>query len=67
VSVNSGLSTLAEIDETTAAILRFGDERVATFVTSVNASDVASYRIVGTKGDLLLIRRTNMPKASNTR
>ena len=52
VSINSGTSTLAEIDETTAAILRFGDERVATFVTSFNASDVASYRIVGTKGDL---------------
>lgn len=52
VSINSGLSTLAEIDETTAAVLRFGDERLATFVTSFNASDVASYRIVGTKGDL---------------
>ena len=52
VSVNSGLSTLAEIDETTAAILRFGDDRVATFVTSFNASDVASYRIVGTRGHL---------------
>src|SRR6185503_17512408 len=52
VSVNSGLSTLSEIDETTAAILRFGDERVATFVTSFNAADVASYRIVGTKGDI---------------
>jgi glucose-fructose oxidoreductase len=52
ISVNSGSSTLAEIDETTAAILRFGDERLATFVTSFSASDVASYRIVGTKGDL---------------
>jgi glucose-fructose oxidoreductase len=52
VSVNSGLSTLAEIDETTAAILRFGNDRVASFVTSFNAADVASYRIVGTKGDL---------------
>jgi predicted dehydrogenase len=52
VSVNSGSSTLAEIDETTAAILRFGDDHVASFVTSFNASDVASYRIVGTKGDL---------------
>jgi predicted dehydrogenase len=52
VSINSGSSTLAEIDETTASVLRFGDERVATFVTSFNASDVASYRIVGTKGDL---------------
>jgi glucose-fructose oxidoreductase len=52
ISVNSGLATLAEIDETTASILRFGDDRVATFVTSFNASDVASYRIVGTKGHL---------------
>jgi len=50
VSVNSGGSTLAEIDETTAAVLRFGDKQLATFVTSFNASDVASYRIVGTKG-----------------
>src|SRR4030095_16465548 len=52
VSVNSGLSALAAIDETTAALLPFGDRRVATFVTSFNASDVASYRVVGTRGDL---------------
>ena len=52
VSINSGLASMAEIDETTAATLRFGDDRVATFITSFNASDVAAYRIVGTKGDL---------------
>jgi glucose-fructose oxidoreductase len=52
VSINSGLKALAEIDETTAATLRFGDDRVATFVTSFNAADVATYRIVGTKGHL---------------
>jgi predicted dehydrogenase len=52
VSVNTGLSTLAEIDETTAATLRFEDGRVATFVTSFNGADVAAYRIVGTKGHL---------------
>ena len=52
VSINSGLASLAEIDETTAATLRFGDDQLATFVTSFNASDVADYRIVGTKGDL---------------
>ena len=51
-SINSGLATLAEIDETTAATLRFGDNQVATFVTSFNGSDVAAYRIVGTKGHL---------------
>ena len=52
VSINSGRSSLAEIDETTAATLRFGDERLATFVTSFNAADVGAYRIVGTKGHL---------------
>jgi glucose-fructose oxidoreductase len=52
VSINSGIASLSEIDETTAATLRFGNDRVATFVTSFNAADVASYRIVGTKGHL---------------
>jgi glucose-fructose oxidoreductase len=50
VSINSGVAALSEIDETTAVTLRFGNERVATFVTSFNAADVAAYRIVGTKG-----------------
>ena len=52
VSINSGLASLSEIDETTAATLRFGNDRLATFVTSYHAADVAAYRIVGTKGDL---------------
>jgi glucose-fructose oxidoreductase len=52
VSVNSGLARLKEIDESTGAILRFDDGRVATFVTSFNAADVAEYRIVGTKGQV---------------
>jgi predicted dehydrogenase len=52
ISVNSGDSTFKEIDESTGALLRFDGERVAAFVTSFNASDVASYRIVGTKGQL---------------
>ena len=52
ISINSGLASLSEIDETTAATLRFGNDQVATFITSFNAADVASYRIVGTKGHL---------------
>jgi len=52
VSVNTGMTTLGEIDETTAATLRFGDDYVASFVTSFNADDVGAYRIVGTKGHL---------------
>jgi predicted dehydrogenase len=50
ISVNSGVAALNEIDESTAAVLRFDGERVAAFVTSFNAADVGSYRIVGTKG-----------------
>jgi glucose-fructose oxidoreductase len=52
LSVNSGVAKLNEIDESTGAVLRFDEERIATFVTSFNADDVAAYRIVGTKGQL---------------
>ena len=52
LSVNSGAGRTREIDESTGALLRFGDDRVAAFITSFNAADVASYRIVGTKGML---------------
>jgi len=52
MSVNSGPAFLSEIDESTASILRFGDDRVASFVTSFNAADVSEYRVVGTKGQL---------------
>jgi glucose-fructose oxidoreductase len=51
-SVNSGAARTSEIDESTGALLRFDGERIAAFVTSFNAADVASYRIVGTKGQL---------------
>jgi predicted dehydrogenase len=52
LSVNSGSAKLNEIDESTGAVLRFDGERIATFMTSFNADDVAAYRIVGTKGQL---------------
>jgi predicted dehydrogenase len=52
LSANSGAATFSEIDETTGAVLRFDGDRIATFVTSFNASDVASYHIVGTRGQL---------------
>ena len=54
IAVNSGTAKLREIDETTGALLRFEGDRVAAFVTSFNSSDVASYRIVGTKGQLVV-------------
>ena len=43
-----------EIDEMTGALLRFPDGRLAEFTSSFGAADVASYRIVGTKGDVRL-------------
>lgn len=53
-SANNGDQRFAQIDEMTSAILRFPDERLATFTASFGASDVSAYRVVGTKGDLLL-------------
>jgi predicted dehydrogenase len=52
IAVNSGTRKLAEVDESVGALLRFEGERVAAFVTSFNAGDVASYRLVGTKGQI---------------
>jgi predicted dehydrogenase len=52
ISVNASGAKLKEIDESTGALLRFAGDRVAAFVTSFNAADVGSYRIVGTKGQI---------------
>src|SRR5438552_7658719 len=42
ISVNSAPDKLPEIDESTGGLLRFDRERIAAFVTSFNAADVAS-------------------------
>jgi len=52
MSVNGGGAAFKGVDESTAAVLRFPGDRVASFVTSFNAADVAEYRIVGTTGQL---------------
>ncbi len=43
-----------EVDEMTSAILRFPGDRLATFTCSFGAADAATYRLVGTEGDLCL-------------
>jgi glucose-fructose oxidoreductase len=43
-----------EVDEMTSAVLRFPDDRLATFTSSFGAADVATYTVVGTKGSLRL-------------
>ena len=42
------------IDEMTGAVLRFSDDRLASFTSSFGAADVSSYEVVGTKGTVRL-------------
>ena len=54
-SSNNGEPRFRESEEMTAAILRFPErERLATFTCSFNGSDVSTYRVVGTKGELVM-------------
>lgn len=53
-SANTKDRRFQEIDEMTSALLRFPDGRLAVFTSSFGAADVASYRLVGTKGDVRL-------------
>ena len=46
-SINSGLATLAEIDETTAATLRFGDDQVAKVFELQGLADIADQVLLG--------------------
>jgi predicted dehydrogenase len=41
-----------QVDEMTGALLRFPQDRLATFVCSFGATDVSAYEVVGTKGRL---------------
>ena len=51
---NSGDKRFSECDEMTGAILRFPDNRVATFITSFGAYETSTYRLVGTDGEIVL-------------
>ena len=42
----------ADVDEMTAAMLRFPGERLATFISSFGAQEVGGFQLVGTKGNL---------------
>lgn len=43
-----------EVDEMASAILRFPNDRLASFTTSFGGGDASTYRVVGTKGELHL-------------
>jgi glucose-fructose oxidoreductase len=51
-SIDGARSGFPGVDDTTAAVLRFNGDRLATFVTSFGAANASTYRIVGTKGDI---------------
>jgi glucose-fructose oxidoreductase len=54
-SANNGEPRFQQCEETTSAILRFpGRERLASFTVSFGAADVSSFRVVGTKGELVM-------------
>jgi predicted dehydrogenase len=53
-STNNGEDRFREIDEMTSCVLRFPNQRLATFTTSFGAADVDNYQLMGTKGRLRL-------------
>src|SRR5215208_1493326 len=54
-SANCGDERFQQCEETTSCILRFpGRERLASFTCSFGAADVSSYRVVGSKGELVM-------------
>jgi glucose-fructose oxidoreductase len=54
-SANCGDQRFQQCEETTSAILRFpGRERLASFTCSFGATDVSTYRVVGSKGEVVM-------------
>jgi glucose-fructose oxidoreductase len=53
-SFNGGDPRFEGVDEATTGILRFPGDRVATFTSSFGVADAESYRVLGTKGELLV-------------
>ena len=43
-----------EVDEMTAAVLRYPGDKIGAFTVSFGAADVSEYRVVGTRGSLTL-------------
>jgi predicted dehydrogenase len=46
--------TLGEVEESVSSVLRFPGERLASFICSFGGAKVSAYRLVGTKGDLVV-------------
>jgi predicted dehydrogenase len=54
-SANNSEPRFQQCEEMTSAILRFpGRERLASFTCSFNGTDVSTYKVVGTEGELVM-------------
>ena len=51
-TAGKGIDRFDEVEEMSAVMLRFPDDRLATFICSFGAADVSEFRIVGTTGQL---------------
>ena len=51
-TANSGEQRFQEVAEMTSVIMRFPNERLATFTCSFGAERIETYQVVGTKGNL---------------
>jgi predicted dehydrogenase len=52
----------SEVDETSGALLRFSEGRIAHFSVSQGATEVSCFRLIGTQGDLRLDPATSYEK-----
>lgn len=52
--VDGARSGMPGVDETTAAVLHFSDDRLAAFAVSFDAADVSTFRVVGTRGSIVV-------------
>jgi len=51
-SANSGEPRFEKVDEMSSVVMRFPEDRLATFTCSFGAADVGRYSLIGTKGGL---------------
>ncbi len=52
IAASKGEQRFSEVEEMTSVILRFPNERLASFSCSFGAAKVSTYQVVGTKGDI---------------
>lgn len=53
MTANNGEKRFKNVEEMTSVVMRFPEERIATFTCSFGAADVGRYALVGTEGSLL--------------